>query len=66
MPATVQGVVRDGRILIDSPLPEGARVEVRLAPASEVPADLLEEFEAWGMASDKALALVEEATDEAG
>ena len=44
----------------DSPLPEGVRVEVRLVgPAPEVPADLLAEFEAWGRASDRALALIE-------
>jgi hypothetical protein len=56
----VQGVVREGRVVPDSPLPEGARVEVRLAnPLPEVPADLQAEFEAWGRASDLALARFE-------
>jgi hypothetical protein len=60
MDVIVTGVVREGRVVPDSPLPEGARVEVRLARPPEVPADLLAEFEAWGRASDRALALAEE------
>ena len=61
MDAVVLGVVREGRVIPDSPLPEGVRVEVRLASSRpEVPPDLLAEFEAWGRASDRALALVEE------
>ena len=56
MDAVVLGVVREGRIVPDSPLPEGARVEVRLAnPLPEIPAELRAEFEAWGRASDLAL-----------
>lgn len=66
MNAVVLGVVRDGRIVPDSPLPEGVRVEVRLvASPPEVPADLLAEFEAWGRASDRALALAEGQADAA-
>ena len=57
----VLGVVREGCVVPDSPLPEGVRVEVRLAdPRRDVPAELLAEFEAWGRASDRALARVEE------
>jgi hypothetical protein len=56
----VQGIVRDGRVVPDTPLPEGARVEVRLVePTPAVPPDLQAEFEAWGRASDRALELVE-------
>jgi hypothetical protein len=55
----VPGIVRDGRVVPDTPLPEGARVEVRLVgPPAEVPPDLQAEFEAWGRASDRALELV--------
>jgi len=62
--AIVLGVVKEGRVVPDSPLPEGARVEVRLAGSvPEVPADLLAEFEAWGRASDRALALAEVAAE---
>ncbi len=60
MAVVVQGVVRGGRVEPDSPLPEGARVEVRIADSSEIPPELLEEFAAWGRASDRALALIED------
>lgn len=60
MDLIVQGVVRDGRVVPDTPLPEGARVEVRLVELPpEVPPELQAEFEAWGRASDRALELVE-------
>ncbi len=60
MSVIVQGVVREGRVVPDSPLPEGARVEVRLVEGPpEVPPDLQAEFEAWGRASDRALELVD-------
>lgn len=60
MDVIVPGVVQEGRVVSDSPLAEGAQVEVRLAgPPSEVPADLLVEFEAWSRARDRALELVE-------
>lgn len=59
MSVIVRGVVRGGRVVPDSPLPEGARVEVRIAEPADVPPELLEEFAAWGRASDRALALAE-------
>lgn len=65
MTTTVWGVVREGRVVPSSPLPEGARVEIRLAdPLPDVPEDLQSEFEAWGRASDKALDLVENLAEE--
>jgi hypothetical protein len=63
----VQGVVRGGRVVPDTPLPEGARVEVRLlGSAPEVPPDLQAEFEAWGRASDRALDLIDRAPEGGG
>jgi hypothetical protein len=63
----VQGVVRDGRVIPDTPLPEGARVEVRLVgPPPEVSPELQAEFEAWGRASDRALRLVDGVEPEGG
>ena len=60
MKMIVHGVVRGGRVVPDPPLPEGARVEVRLASLRpDVPAELRAEFEAWGRASDRAMARVE-------
>ena len=58
MQAVVQGTVKDGVIVPEGPLPEGARVEIRLLPL-EMPPEWQEEFEAWNRASDKALDLVE-------
>ena len=67
MDVIVQGVVRDGRVVPDAPLPEGARVEVRLiGPPPELPPDLQAEFEAWGRASDRALDLVDGPAPEGG
>lgn len=60
MEMVVQGVVRDGSVVTDAVLPEGARVEIRLlTPIPEVAPELQAEFEAWGRASDRALELVE-------
>jgi hypothetical protein len=60
MDVIVQGIVREGRIVPDAPLPEGTCVEVRvIGPLSELPPELREDFEAWGRASDRALELVD-------
>ena len=59
MPTSVWGVVKGGRIEPSTPLPEGARVEIRLADQLDLPADLQAEFEAWDHASADALELVE-------
>jgi hypothetical protein len=65
--AIVLGVVRDGRVITDLPLPEGARGEVRLlTPPPEVTPDLQAEFEAWYRASDRALQRVEDRGPEDG
>ena len=67
MDLVVQGVVRDGHVVPDTPLPEGARVEVRLVgPPPDVPPELQAEFEAWGRASDRALELIEGSAPEGG
>jgi hypothetical protein len=58
--ATVWGVVKDGLIAPSSPLPDGTRVEIRLAEtAPEVSPELQEELEAWQRAGADSLALVE-------
>jgi hypothetical protein len=58
MATTVWGVVKEGRVVPSSPLPEGAHVEIRLAdPPAEVPEDLRAEFEAWDRAGANANAL---------
>ena len=60
MATTVWGVVKEGRVVPSSPLPEGAHVEIRIAdPPADVPDDLRAEFEAWDRAGAAALELVE-------
>jgi len=60
MTTSVWGIVKEGRIVPSSPLPEGAHVEIRLAdPSCEVPDELRAEFEEWDRASANALELVE-------
>jgi hypothetical protein len=60
MATTVWGIVKEGRVVPSSPLPEGAHVEIRLAePPTDVPENLRAEFEAWDRASAEALEFVE-------
>ncbi len=60
MATTIWGVVKEGRVVPSSPLPEGARVEIRLCETPpEVPAELQEELDAWQRASAAGLELVE-------
>jgi hypothetical protein len=67
MTRSVSGVVREGVVVPDAPLPEGARVEVVLAEASpEVPPELEEELRAWDRASARALETVERLAEESG
>ena len=65
MDSAIRGVVKNGFIVPDSPLPEGAQVEIRLCGApAEVPPELQEELAAWQQASANALALVERLAQE--
>jgi hypothetical protein len=60
MAMTIAGVVKNGVVVPNAPLPEGAFVEVRvLRGPIEVPPELQEEFDAWDRASAEALELVE-------
>ena len=59
MDLIVQGAVQGGHVIPAVPLPEGARVEVRLVGPPDVPPELQAEFDAWGRASDRALELVD-------
>jgi hypothetical protein len=65
MATTVGGVVKEGRVVPDSPLPEGARVEIVLPdmPPSVSP-ELQAELDAWDRASAEALDLVERLASE--
>lgn len=65
MASMIEGVVKDGLVVPSSPLPEGARVEIRLCEVTpEVPPKLQEELAAWQQASANALARVEQLAQE--
>jgi hypothetical protein len=60
MSVTIAGVVKNGVVVPNAPLPEGAYVEIHLEGASpEVPPELQEELAAWQRAGANALELVE-------
>jgi hypothetical protein len=60
MSLTVAGFVKNGVVVPNAPLPEGAFVEIRVVRGPiEVPPDLQEEFDAWDRASAQSLELVE-------
>jgi hypothetical protein len=60
MATSVWGIVKEGLVVPDSPLPEGARVEIVLPEAAlDVPPELRAEFDAWDRASAESLELVE-------
>jgi hypothetical protein len=68
----IRGIVKEGKIIPQTPLPEGLEVEIALPEQTFlVPPDLQAEFDAWSLGSAEALELVErlvakEFTDEEG
>lgn len=59
MSITMTGVVKNGIVVPNGPLPEGAQVEIHVSDAPDVPPELQEELLAWQRASANALDLVE-------
>ena len=65
MSSTITGVVANGVIVPNSPLPEGARVEIRLQPVRrEVTPDLQEELDGWERAGAGTIEMVERLAEE--
>ena len=65
MSITVGGLVKNGVVVPNTPLPEGAFVEVRVIPGrTEVPPELQEEFDAWERAGAGTLEMIERLADE--
>jgi hypothetical protein len=65
MSVPVAGFVRNGVVVPNAPLPEGAFVEVRVIHGSvEVPPELQEEFDAWERAGAGTLEMVERLAEE--
>ena len=60
MSVTIAGFVKNGVVVPNAPLPEGAFVEVHVIRGPiEVPPELQAELDAWQLAGADALALVE-------
>ena len=60
MSLTITGVVKNGVVVPNAPLPEGALVEIHCNPGRlEVPTELQAEFDGWDRASDESLQMVE-------
>jgi hypothetical protein len=60
MSIVVAGFVKNGVVVPNAPLPEGAFVEVHVIHGPiEVPPELQAELDAWHLASARALELVE-------
>jgi hypothetical protein len=58
MSAIVARTIKNGVAVPNAPLPKGAFVEVHVSSGPiEVPPDLQEEYDAWGLASAEAVAL---------
>jgi hypothetical protein len=67
MSTTITGVVTNGVVVPNSPLPEGAQVEIRLQPARpEVPRELQEDFDDWERAGAGTLEMIERLAEESG
>ena len=57
---TIPGIVKNGMVIPqnDTPLPEGAHVDIILGPADVTP-ELQAEWEQWDKASDEAWAMID-------
>jgi hypothetical protein len=65
MSTIISGIVTNGVVVPNSPLPEGARVNIQVQPNRlDVPPELAQELAAWQQGSAEALALVERLADE--
>jgi hypothetical protein len=67
MSVIVAGFVKNGVVVPNAPLPEGAFVEVHVIHGPiEVPPDLQAELDAWQLAGAEALELVERLARDGG
>lgn len=63
--STITGIVTNGVIVPNVPLPEGAKVEIQLQSSRpEVPPELQEEFDAWDRVSAGTIEMVERLAEE--
>jgi hypothetical protein len=65
MSTAIVGIVKNGVVIPNAPLPEGAQVEIHVnGDVPDVPPDLRDELDAWQRASANSLALVERLAQE--
>ena len=65
MSTAIVGVVKNGVVIPNTPLPEGVQVEIYVNDSvPETPPELQEELAAWQRASANSLALVERLAQE--
>jgi hypothetical protein len=65
MSTTIMGVVTNGVVVPNTPLPEGAVVEIRMQPfRPQVPAELQDEFDGWERAGAGTIEMIERLAEE--
>jgi hypothetical protein len=65
--STIRGIVINGVVVPNTPLPEGARVEIQLqGNRQSVPPELQEEFDGWERAGAGTVETVERLAEEMG
>jgi hypothetical protein len=64
MPITITGIVKNGVVIPNAPLPEGRQVEIQVSDELDVPPELQDELAAWQRSSADALLLVERLAQE--
>jgi hypothetical protein len=63
--STISGIVINGVVVPNTPLPEGARVEIQLqGNRQSVPPELQEEFDGWERAGAGTVEMVERLAEE--
>jgi hypothetical protein len=66
MSATIWGVVREGKIVPQTPLPDGLQVQITVPEEAIIPEELQAELDAWSQGNAEALAMVEQLAEEMG
>ena len=65
MSATIWGVVREGKIVPQTSLPDGLQVQITVPEEVVIPEELQAELDAWSQGNAEALALVEQLSRDA-
>jgi hypothetical protein len=63
---TIWGVVQDGKIIPQTPLPEGLQVQITVPEEVIIPEELQAELDAWSRGNAEALAMIEQMAGEMG